>query len=43
MKHRICKEFVHFYKLIFIQKWLGKLILFIGEILKKNSQQVAKN
>jgi hypothetical protein len=29
MKHKICKEFVHFYKLIFVQKiiYMKKVIL----------------
>jgi hypothetical protein len=33
MKHKICKEYVHFYKFIFIKKWLRIIFRFIGAIL----------
>jgi len=33
MKHKICKEFVHFYKFVFTQKWLRIFFLLIGAIL----------
>jgi hypothetical protein len=42
MKHKICKEFLHFYKFIFIKKWLRKkfieaiLIIFHNKLPKKS-------
>jgi hypothetical protein len=45
MKHKICKESIHFYKFIFIQNWLrfffellGQLIIFHNKLQKQNSK-----
>jgi hypothetical protein len=32
MKHRICKEFVHLYKFIFIKKMIKKKIELLGQL-----------
>jgi len=31
MKHKNCKESIHFYKFIFIKKWLRKIIDLLGQ------------